>query len=134
MPHDVLFPECWPEINVADYVSQHKLDFDRVDLRTIPHYLLIKKIKLGGMLVALLVNDPQKHDSKHRDRLNTAVLKEMRRQLTLLVGEYNWRIKAKLIAIETQPKIFLSRFVDKPEAPEPVVVNMRPAVIRSRRG
>jgi len=131
MTGDVLFPEGWAEINVDDYVTQHIVAFDLVDLTLIPRDQLIAKIRLGGMLQALLENDPLKHDSKKRDGLNTAVLVEIRRQLTLLVEEYNRRIVEQRMYIESRAKIFLARYLDEPE---PKVVEMKPAIIGVRRG
>lgn len=127
MTNDVLFPEGWAEINVDNYVAQHTVAFNLVDLTRIPHEILVDKIKLGGMLQAMLENDPLKHDSKKRDRLNSAVLVEIRRQLTILVEEYNQRIRIKSMRIENQAKIFLGRYLSQ-------VVKMKPAIIGVRRG
>ncbi len=131
MTSDVLFPEGWAKINVDHYVTQHTLAFDLVDLTRIPHKALISKIKLGGMLQAMLENDPLRHDSKKRDRLNTAVLVEIRRQLTILVEEYNQRIRIESMRIENRAKIFLGRFSYVKEAQ---IVKMKPAIIGVRRG
>lgn len=127
MASDVLFPEGWAEINVDNYVTQHTVEFDLVDLTRIPHETLISKIRFGGMLQALLENDPLRHDSKKRDRLNTAVLVEIRRQLTILVEEYNQRIRIESMRIENRAKIFLGRHLSQ-------VVKMKPAIIGVRRG
>lgn len=131
MASDVLFPEGWAEINVDNYVTQHTLAFDLVDITFIPPHALIEKIRLGGMLQTLLENDPLKHDSKKRDRLNTAVLVEIRRQLGLLVQEYNRRIEDQLMVVESRAKIFLGRYSNDKSSQ---VVEMKPAIIGVRRG
>jgi len=131
MTGDVLFPECWPEINVDNYVTQHAMTFDLVDLSLIPRDQLIAKIRLGGMLQALLENDPLKHESKKRNRLTGYVLVEIRRQLTLLVAEYNRRVTEEHMYIESQTRMFLARHSSKPESK---TVRMQPAIIGVRRG
>lgn len=135
---DILFPEIWPEINIDDYIAQHGLAFDQVDLRAIPHYLLVNKIKVGGMMLALLENDPMWDVSQKRQQLNEATQKEIRRQLGLLVREYNRRVQVKESLMDSLPKTFLSNHTDaRPSSEQPpphVVVGVKSVVLGSSRG
>lgn len=133
---DDLFPETWPRIIVEEYVEQHRLAFDQVDLKTLPNYTLIDKIKLIGLLTVLLLNDPLKQE---RGRLNKATLNEVQRQTTLLLTEYNWRIKQGLVATDSQVKTFLGKHIeltpaDPNEIPPPVVVGMKTLELAAKRG
>ncbi len=125
MTTDILFPGGWAEIDVDDYIAQHGLFFNQVDLKVIPYYILLDKIRLGGMLLALLENDPLWDHSHHRQRLNEATQKEMRRQLTLLVAEYTRRVAARLMMIDSQPKFFLGAYMSIKKEPPAQVIGMK---------
>lgn len=133
---DDLFPETWPRINVEEYVEQHKFAFDQVDLKTLTNYTLIDKIKLVGLLTVLLLNDPLKQE---RERLNKAVLTEVQRQVDLLVAEYNWRVEQGLVAIDSQVRTFLGKYIelappDPNEKPPAQIIGMKTLALDAKRG
>ena len=128
-----LFPETWPQINVEDYVRQHELAFNRLDLKILPHYTLMDKIKLAGLLTVLLLNDPR---FQKRPQLNTAMLNEVQRQILVLMTEYNWRVQEGLIATDSEVRTFLGKHIqlDPVVKPLPVVIGMKSLKLSARRG
>lgn len=133
---DDLFSETWPRINVEKYIEQHRLTFDGVDLKMLPDYTLIDKIKVVGLLAAMLLNDPLK---QKREQLNKAILTEVQRQTALLVAEYNWRIEQGLVVIDSQVKIFLGKHIellppDPNGKPPPVVIGMKTLELVAKQG
>ncbi len=132
---DDLFPETWPQINVEEYVEQHRLAFDQVDLKMLTYYTLIDKIKLGGLLTIMLQNDPLK---QKREQLNRAILNEVKRQVVLLLTEYNWRIERGVV-IDNQVKTFLAKHIElapagSDEKPPAVVIGMKTLKLVAKRG
>jgi len=92
---DILYQDVkWQTVNINKYVGRRKAQFDEMSLTTLPISTLKAKLQFGAMAANLLVHDPLRHHSKKRDKLNEAVLKEIRRQLELLAEEYNRRVAA----------------------------------------
>lgn len=93
MAKDLVYQtEDWKSININVYVKKHRSAFDEVDVRTIPLDMLKVKLQVGAMAASLVEFDPLRQSSKKRDRLNAAVLKELRRQIEILAHEYNRRV------------------------------------------
>lgn len=122
---DILFSENWSEIDVDDYITQHRLAFDLIDAINIPHYALLDKIRLRGLLLVLLINDPLKDGNEKRERLSDAMSNEVQRQSKLLVAEYAERVKNVFMAVDSQPKLFLEDFANLPEKPPTQIVGMK---------
>lgn len=97
---DTLFTEDWTRIDTSAYVNRHREAFDRVDLKLMPHYLLVQKMQQAGLLLVLLENDPLKDGSDERTTLNKTILKEIRWQTKQLATEYNWRVEHNFVGID----------------------------------
>lgn len=124
--NDLIFPENWKNLNIAQFIANLAREFDSVNLFELPNYTLLDKIRLAGMLLALLTNDPLKNE---RSQLVADTLAEIHRQTTALVAEYNNRADRHIMWIDCQPKSFFSDHMETPpksseDKPTPVVVGM----------
>lgn len=130
---DLLFPDEWHRIKVAEYVVAHKTEFNNIDLTTIPQYQLNQKIGMGGTLIAMLENDP-KIDEPKRKSLNKAMLGEVRRQVSKLVSEYVHRVQTGAVLVDGKVKSALSKHVVYEGKPPPVIVGMKSIELHAERG
>lgn len=113
---DALFPDTWPLIDIDRYVGLYRKNFDEIDLLKVSHYRLVQKMKIRGLVLGLLENDPLKED---RQELNSAISNEVRRQTAALAGEYNSRANTKLMDADNQAKTFLSKYIPLKEGHKP---------------
>lgn len=113
---DALFPDTCPHIDIKQYVEQYRTNFDEIDLLKVSHYRLVQKMKIRGLVLGLLENDPLKED---RQELNGAISNEVRRQVAALAGEYNSRVNTELMDADNQAKIFLSKYIPLKEGHKP---------------
>lgn len=123
--NDLIFPENWKTLNVAQFVTNLVKEFDSINLFELPNYTLLDKIRLAGMLLALLTNDPLKNE---RSQLVADTLAEIHRQAAALVAEYANRADKHIMWIDCQPRSFLSSYMNdasNPAKPPPVTVGMR---------
>lgn len=130
---DLLFPEEWHRIKVDEYIANHRTEFDQIDLKKIPQYLLIQKISMGGTLLAMLENDPKISEPK-REPLDKAMLDEVRRQISHLISEYGRRVEMDAFLIDSRVKNFLSKHVVYEGKPPPVTVGLETLDLQAERG
>jgi len=135
---DTLFSEDWTKIDASAYVNRHREAFDLIDLREMPHYLLVQKMQQAGLLLVLLENDPLKDGSDERTALNEAILKEVRWQAKQLATEYNWRIEHSFVGLDDSlVKTLLGKHIvllppDPNEKPPAQVVGMKTLSLAGR--
>lgn len=130
---DTLFPDTWSHIDIGCYVEQYRIHFDEIDLLEVSYYRLIQKIKIRGLVLSFLANDPLK---EKRQQLNNAISGEIRRQVALLTREYNSRIESGLTGEDNPGKTFLSKYIPLVEEYKPPaqVIGMKTLEIKAARG